>query len=840
MGLFSSKKTYVASTLYNLAGPELDRPNYLKSVITSSIIGEQNFSIADVLQQSYINGPGIRFRNFFRWALANYDEIGVPTGNLGGAMSLDLTVVAGEVPFDPGETVKLQTAEVGIADYSYWADQWMLENEPTLIDTEWTSDIDEVTGDITITFEDTTEETFTPVGFDKDKVYLYAAYNVVTSGSPGPVVTGSTTTITPATDPFPSTVGYTLDSNTTDAVSDAPNVIETWVWTKTIYQGQDDVDDFTYSLKSDLYLIEKRDPMAVVIDRSWRIDTQEITDQIWSEARIWIYEVGSGNTVIDDLIVAETNEGEYLPFIPLRLDNEWLSDTFEPDGYAISKKAMRKTGASIKYDDLMDKVKESEDVDKFDYVYVMYGVPLNVLDRSSREYLYRFFDKCRLSQTVSNIEYALFQSQLTDFDTSNADWNAWKLAQSDPLDPLFGTAEPTITTRPAGVGNYVQILSNGDLPTNVNMKISWQMITFDEGTGEGQPGAKKGDVWLESVADAPGSDTIYSGHAVYDRDRVEGTFTITWQDTTDSWKKLTVIGAQHENLIYKKKSVTISAKEALEDAEESGFLVPMHYATVREMSLISSTQMQTACTYIVINTYKVVKTGFFGSLFFKIFIFIAIIAITVLTMGAGTAPAVGILGSAAAVGAALGFSGVVAIIVGTIVNSIAAMIIMKILQAGATAVFGAKIGAIIGAIVAVVAVTVGGSLLNGGSLTTAFNSLTSAQGLLALTNAATNGVGAYLQASAMEYAQKTQELQEEYGAESKRISSLFQETFGSGNALFDPLSLTESTFGKFTETQAAFLSRTLMTGTDIAELTKDLLNNFARYTITTDLPLNAR
>jgi len=38
MGLFGSKKIYVASTVQNMAGDELKRPNYLKTTVIGNVI----------------------------------------------------------------------------------------------------------------------------------------------------------------------------------------------------------------------------------------------------------------------------------------------------------------------------------------------------------------------------------------------------------------------------------------------------------------------------------------------------------------------------------------------------------------------------------------------------------------------------------------------------------------------------------------------------------------------------------------------------------------------------------------------------------------------------------
>lgn len=686
MGFFSTTKTYVASTLYNLAGPEEDRPDYLKTLVVGNVISNSKFSISDTLRSGYTYGPGMKLRTYFRWALDNYDTVGVPRGSLGGSGSIDPAVVQGEIqPVDPANTIAVESVSYGTADYSVWAEQWMLANHPELIDTAWTSDIDSA-GVVTVTFADTTQETFTPIGFNSDKVYIYALYTESTPEVPGPVV---------------------------------------------------------------------------------------------QTRKVFIYEMGTGNAVLDGLLSDTVDDGEYMPFIPLRLDNQFLSETFEPEAYAVAKKAFRKSVGG-KMDKVIEGLADNEELDEIDYAYVMFGVPLNVKDRASREYLYRFFDKLRQQRSNANAEYLI-----------------WLNNGAVGFPPV----------------NSVWIKGTGTLSTNVDMKVTWSSIT--EETGEGlQWGTKAGSI-----------DVVYTG---------ADTFEIRWQVTGNSWKKLTVIKAVHDNLIYKNKSVTITAEEALLDADPSGFLVPIHYGTSREMTLVNSTQMMTACAYVVLNSYKVVKKKWYQTGLFKVITFVVLIAITIAIPPLGGSA----IAAYATIGAMVGLTGILAVIAGAVITSLISMIVMRILQEVGTAVFGEKFGMIFAAVSSFVLTTVGASMLNGASLSAAWGNMMSASNLIQLTNATVNGISGYVQASAQGIIAKTSEMMEDYERESREISQLFAENIGYGRGVIDPMSLTDASVGNFLETESQFLSRTLMTGSDIAELSLDMLTNFSEYTLSTDLALN--
>lgn len=849
MGLFGGKKTYVASTLYNLAGDELERPEYLKSLVIGNIINNSRFSITDTLQSGYLKGPGLKMRSFFNWAVDNYDAIGVPTGSLGGLNNVDYAVVAGEIPADPGETVKVQLVQIGIGEYSFWAEQWMMENHQDLFDTAWTSDINEDTNEITITFADTTTDTFTPVDLDTSKPYLYAVYSLEAGSFSDPAVPGSLTDITPPTDPFPDTTGWTLVSDDTvldpDLVT-GPNEKETWVYKKTEYMGADPTPgtDRNYSVKSTMTLIEIRDPVPTVIERKYQIDTQNLYSQSWSETKMFIYQIGSGNIVLDNLVLEETNEGEYLPFIPIRIDNKFLSETYEPDAYELAKKAYRKTGAG-NLDKIIDKIEDNEDLEDIDYAYIVYGVSLNVLENTAREYLYRYFHKLMESQTSNGLDYAIYQAALSGYTDAIDDWNAWKAAQEDPGDPLYGTPEPAIPTQPSAPETTITIKSNGSYGINLNMQIAWQLIEETTGTGLAKPDAKKGEIWLTVEANPPGQPKkIYVNKQLINADGYDNTtFSITWQIDNGSWKKLTVIGAVHKNNIYNNKSVFITGKEALEDDEESGFLVPVHMATLREMRLVDSTQMATACTFIVFNSYKVVKQKWYQTGIFKILAFVVIIAISVALPGSGAALG-GLLGANAAVGAALGLSGLMGAIIGAIANAIAAMIVMRILSTVSTLVLGDKLGALFAAVLSVVVMQIGTGLMNGASMSAIWGNMMSAQNLMGLTNAIGGGVSAYIGASVAEIQAKIIKMNEDYNKESKAISQRYAEEFGYGKAVINPMSLTDSTVGNMgitggndghSESSAEFLIRTLLTGSDIAEMSMSMLTNFVELTTSTDL-----
>lgn len=739
MGLFGSKKTYVASTVYNMAGPEVDRISYLKSVVGAGIIGSTGFSMSEIITRCYINGPGMNCRKFHRWAKipGNYDAIGVPKVDI-YSPSYDIPTIQANIPVAAGQTATVQIVKYGTADYSYWAEQYVMQNFQTRFAEAWKSDYNPVTNTITITWPDTTTNSFNPT-IDFNANYYYVAYGLKTA---------------------------------------------------TNYLG----------------------------------------------GFMWIYQVGSGNAAMDAMPVANPLIGEFMPFIPIRIKNQFLSSTYKPQAYEIAKKAYKKATGK-KFDKLIELIADNDDIDDIDHCYMVYGVALNALDNSARKYLFEFFDFMRTAQHANDTDYTNWESSWSSYGSQATTYEQTRYQYEQEVqggteswgstnDPAYTAPPPPAPGEPI---NEIKIRSPGPLDTKLNMVIKWNSITKETFAGI-KAGHKVGDVWWDPGIFGVNRDATMGLLAALLLSTEQGqTVKINWQKSATLCETLVIKGMWHKNLIYDGKSVDIPAAIALSDSEESGFIVPIHYETLRGMSLIDSTQMMTAGTYLIFNSYEVVKQKWYQTGIFKIFIFVVMIVITVATMGA-TAP--GLLGAAGAVGAALGFSGLMAVIVGAVANAIAAMILAQILQFVAVTAFGPKIGAIIATVAAVIATSFGSSLMSGASMTQAWGNLMSAANILGMTNSVLGGAAQYVQASVAEINQKTQELIDQYDDAMRTIKRRYIEEFGANNKFaFDPNQLTNNNPGGIIEMPQTFLDRTLLTGSEVAQMSMDMISDFATLTV---------
>lgn len=735
------KQVAVASSVFNLMGPEDHRPHYLKSLIISGIQAE-SYSVADAIKEGYRNSPAIRIRNFYSWAKKDeefQEQLGITSGELKVPVEIDMEALADQLPQDPGRVYQIESVHVGEADILYWAEQWVAKHHPDLYDTNWECDHNLKTNMITITFEDGTTEEFEAHSYDPDGRYLYVKY--------------------------------------------------------TSYPENEEEEEKEKEEEED------EDEEEVLLE-------------------IFIYKKGSGNEVLDSFFEMTSSAGGFYPTIPFRYDNTPITG----DAYKLCKKAFRKA-FNQDYDDILEQINNHENVEDIDYASVVFGVSLNTKDNASKKYIYKFL------QYLMNLpdEETLAKAK-AQYEKAQADWDRF-LTSSDPT-----------TIKPPRFSDYnfriklsVRSVHKDDKTVNFRNHYEWSLITEERGTGVLKEGKKKGDLWFEKLDIPKEAKEVYQGESLHAYEDILGGVVLCWQETTNRWRKITIRGFTHKNQIYENNSVITRATDAINDEETSGFIILLHEDVYHSLSLVDRTQMANACAYLVINCYEVKKTNFWedwAAIILTVIVIIVTVAITVATGGAG----IGLLGSAEAVGTALGFTGTTALIVGATVNALAAILLAQIITEVAVLAFGEKWGQVIGTIATAI-LTIGISA--GVNSVNIIDALTKADNLIKISQATTNAYSKYLEASAIELNEQTQKILDETSKDISRINKMMQELYGFRE--IDPTHVQEYISelmerSELTERMEDFLARTLLTGSDIVEIQRQFITNFVENTITTKLP----
>lgn len=886
MGLFSSKKrTYVSSSVWNMAGDIADRANYLKSLVVGNIITQSPEPLGQTIPRSYLNGPGMGFRRYANWARgsSNYDDnVGYVGGGISIGNSIDLAVVRDEIPHGPNEFVSLNESDLGIADYTWWAEEYMVNNHPDLIFTDWYSDIAEGTNDITITFEDTTTVTFSPVGYDPEKFYLYALYQTISGGVVGPITPGSIITV-PTEGDFPAVpVDYTLYSDVDTVVpvtldvhtvvdvtySDAtppehtetPTTIDTdYTVNEKTYHKYTLVDTSTST--RDLYIqtrgwevvagtpvvtVENEDIGGGVIKTttttvtteelspvySYHNDVQDAANNTVSPFMYFRYEKDTGNTALDAMFDAPTDIGAFLPYIPIRINNAFLRDT-DPGLYTQTRKAYKKAMAGADLDKLITKIEDNDQLGDLDFVYAVYGTSLNSPENTAKEYMFRFFTAMADANPTSGTQFQDWRTQFAAADDSMDAYIEWAntggsgVSEPPPIIPY-----PTLPVMQINTKSTTSHM-------NFHLQFSLNGIVQDSGSDGFIIGDhKKGDYWfvVRDTVEYVKRYTTSGGMSGsgYRTETIEvEQISLYFMDTDSHYQSLDMFGLTHTNYVYDNKTVIITGKEAFLDPEESGFIIPLHEATFRQMSLVDQTQLATACCYLMFNCYQVVKSKWYQSGFFKLLLVVVVVVVSVLFPPAGGAGAAGVLGSAGAVGGALGFTGTAALVAGTIANALAAMIIAKAL----TTAFGGTVGSLLATAITV-GLTVSGGIMGGtGSFDSGamISELSKAENLLAITDGLVKSIQSYMTDKTQAILAETQELMTKYKADMLEVQKQYDEMFGGSTGIIDPTLFTDSSLRFDGENRGTYIERTLMCGSEIAQMSHDLVTNFAEITLSTEL-----
>jgi len=898
MGFFSPKKTVsVASVTYSLAGDIANRPDYLKNVVLGSVLSDQDRFIGEDIINTHLNGPGMDRRRFFNWATSNYN-LGLPGTRILNTVQVDPTVVAGQITPPSGMTIHVQNAFIEAADIHYYAQQYIWANSPSLIDTNWTVDYDESTKEVVIQHADTSTVSFTQV-MDKNDDLLIAYYNTrkndynisdVTGSVLGPIyvfgdlpdVTGYTTILSNDT-PGSSTITETVHTliEYSDATPDEESTVDdggvSSGWTDNnseyvlvVYQGADGVgervttDSTMVKTWTKHETIESVDVGVVVEDigggvtkttttttttESVRVYYEHQTNtatlsvnELSGDTEVLVYVMGSGGNAVFDALqsTASSPPEEFFPFIPLRLDGLPITDV-SFDFYDDCDKAYKKaTGAELS--SLLESIDDNPDIDDIDYCFLVFGVSVNTTENTGLKYIYNFLKQLIPFQDTSVAEYAAFVANTAANTASDSAYNAWLSAQYDSEDVLFGEAMPTTFDLEKPKISTLITNSNDVRVPGFDQRLEWINIDETVHVGLGKVGAVKGDVWWEEgtpdtwIELVGGND---SGGTYTNNLSIENEITVCYlyfQTGTNEYKKLTVRGLTHINYVYKTKAVITTLADALNDTDESGFLVPLHSPTVRAMSLIDYTQLTLSDAYLVFNTYEVTKQKWYETNLFKIILVIVIIAATVVF-----APAAGgILGLNASVGVSLGFTvgTTAALVAGAVANAIAAMIVTRVITSASVKLFGEKVGGVVGAIASFVVLNVGTNFMTEGTLGMNWGSMTRAENLLKLTSVSAKAYQNWVQADINEIFQKIDAMAEEYEDQSEEIQKLAEDlglynTSGINLGLMDSLNTGNDDL-VLVESTASFIGRTTMVGSDIVELDHTLISDFAD--ITTSLP----
>ena len=903
MGLFGTTKTTisVASTVYNMSGDYDNNDKWFKAVIISGIL--QNVSVADTIIGNLFSCPKSRFNKFFNYTLNNNYKGNLIT-KINSRKKVDVDVITDYLDPDVGTFVNIEKAFIDYGDITYWANKHILLNYPSLVLTDWVAELAPL-DQIQITYEDTsTELVDLPTDYLYSNEYLIAYIKYYNESYDEPEEEGAIIEVD--FEDLPDTSDYTtIDNDTTDnsesltetttvlrEYSDATppstttsstsstEVFTSYIKTKekTTYLGIIS-GETRHSLKEtyieylDYNIIESTDVDIEVIDHgsyTETITTTVVTEifepiytyQINSQITVLselinedmlIYKLGSGITILDALQSTSTDITEDLyPIIPLRLYNTSVSDI--PEWYDEAKQAYSIV-MDKNFDKLLDNIEDNPSIGDIDYCYVHFGFPLNTESNDEKLYIYEFFKNLINYQESTREEYLDWLNEIYADAEFIENYVEWFTAQSDSLDPLFGSSPPLLSGTlgskvvkpPESVLEFRTDNFDYDDPYSdkFDIKISWSNIQEDIYSGLGQSGANKGDIWFSTTPPPENTDfvalhassiqtfteIVRLGLFVYDPVNLlkDDHIYLYHQIESDSYRVLSIAGLLHRNYVYRELNVLISAKQALEDEEPSGFIIPLSQYALNQVSWIVGNEICIRAGNLVFNSWQSRKTRWYQSKLFKILVIvilvIIVIIVTFFSAGIGTGPVGGL---SASIVAALGVAGTTALILTAIltvaINMVIGMIISAILTRILTPIIGARYAKLVSAVATMIIMA---------GINTNFDA-TAMEGLLLRADSLIL-LGLSITNTVIEEIYNVQELSSEVKALEDRNKK--QEKLINENNELLGIDKADDLINKvleqltLEETPDEFLSRTLMRSDDIIRLSMDAINRFTEIVL---------
>lgn len=788
MGLFSSKKkTYVSSVVYNLAGEEEDRVDYLKYTTLNALMQDRN--VAEAITDGYLRGKGMNFRAAYRYARDTFTW-GLPNSNSTFVQITDNAPILAAIDAQSGGLeVEVVTLEAGIANYNWWAEREMCEKY--LYDP-----VEETMG-----APPPGVEADAVVSFDVDRagtIYL----EFLNSGSIAPIVVK----LNPADYKLRMMYVYSLFRNVTtlitkdDIVSREFITGDTNFGSTTINVVERNGEENTTTTRIDI----------VTDGVTTTTSTKETVIQR-SRSKYFLYRLGAGQyPAIDALSSTLIESGAYFPAVPLRVDNQdWTTAAHKNKPlYKTSKKLLGHLGLEI--DDLSKTINSNQSVKDIDYAFVVQGVPINTKSQASQLYLFEFFDHLRTIQSYNK----------PDFDI----WKAGSKKQS----PLV---------------NSLEIFHRDNRKDNYDIKLSWQYVTRTNKAGTIKPGARVNDI--EVVMGAKDQYNITQGGMIAFRvvTSVEGSsLYIRKQISETQYSEIEVCGLVYENFVYKGKSVEITAQEVFSKQNTSepidGLLIPMNINAVNALNIRWRTQLAYECSHMVFNCYQVVKQKWYQSGLFKLILAIVAIVVIIWSMGTATGAVASAWGAVIGVLGTIGIVGLLASIIAASLYYLASMVLLNLLTKVAVNVLGETWGRVVAAIAMIVIMNAASAAGNTTTAAAASTPLTAVNILKGL-SAVNQVYSAYAQGQAIEIYKDIEALKESYTGKMEEIDKLTKEMLGNNLNLIDIEGLIAQTQYFMIESPGVFFGRTLMLGSEVAATTNGMITNFAQLGLQLELPTTA-
>lgn len=466
-----------------------------------------------------------------------------------------------------------------------------------------------------------------------------------------------------------------------------------------------------------------------------------------------------------------SDTGEFMPFLPLRLNWQNLADDSLKNtaAYKSSVRMFKKLG--LDFVDIADKVNSNPDVGNVVQAVLMSGIPTNTEDQQGIKYLYHFFEYL-YTYTLGNVQRKegdiVFNPDAKEGMSFIIKDEGFELAIS--YSAISGKKIP-VSLGP--VGKYYRAF--GTKPFNVKV---WGIT--------GGRGEDRGMGYVTRTIDVP-------------------VYIVRYQPDATSHIEIVI---DDLTIYYKVDGTLIQSR-----ADDDRTLIPIKYTLAQQhFSFFDRQKLFHKSLHFVFNSKQTVKLKWYQTGLFKAFMIVLNIVLIIVTIGA-YAPA------AVATMAALVAGTLTMTIVLALLQNLLIMIALNIALKYAVAELGAEFGIAIAVLAAAV----------GLSDTSTFNGLITPDTLLAVSGAANTAINEVTQEKLEKYNAELQEFQLMAETKMKELEELQKAL--DVKSIVDPFDLMDTNRGiRFGEGPTEFLVRTKIAGM-ASELSAHFVHNYVELAL---------
>lgn len=336
----------------------------------------------------------------------------------------------------------------------------------------------------------------------------------------------------------------------------------------------------------------------------------EVSDYLY-----WKYTAGSGSHPLLDSFEESELDNTFMPIVALRRGKTWWINPSNKDAnYTTTKKLLYRFGIDIK--GLYEALKDTDDIDKMDSIYLYHGVPINTTDSNLINYLYEFLENLYAASKYKKTAYTSFLERVDNGYKGSPKLNKLTISANGFKNMLaYLYVDKTVVS-----GSIGEV---GECTKAIHVRPTRQTTTKRRG-GDGE------------------EETVVS--AEWETSDV----TVTKQISPSTYVRYTWYGVKHLNAVHagSLSDSVMSGRDViittLDDLSSGNFVIPMSYEFLMRFNLNERNDILFKTARLLINVSYSKKLKWYQSGFFKfvmVAVSVAAMAYGLYTVGANLAVA---------------------------------------------------------------------------------------------------------------------------------------------------------------------------------------------------------